>query len=113
MARMIPPHISPDCPSPGEIKLFHKIRNEHGTEDWIILHSLDISNHIKQVSGECDFVVIIPQKGILCLELKACQKVKRNDGQWFYGDDKKPDSKDPFKQANNAMHSIRKTQRLI
>ncbi|MFC1769704.1 NERD domain-containing protein [Nitrospirota bacterium] len=108
MARMIPPHISPDCPSPGEIELFHKFRTDQGTEDWIVLHSLDISNHIKQVSGECDFVVIIPQKGVLCIEVKACHKVRRDDGQWYYGNDKKPDPKGPFKQAGNAMHSIRK-----
>jgi DNA polymerase III delta prime subunit len=63
------------------------------------------------VAGEIDFVVIIPNKGILCLEVKACSSLRREGGLWYYGAGAKPDPRGPFKQASEAMHSLR--QRLV
>lgn len=107
MARMIPPDVHPSCQSPGEIELFHRIRDDPGTADWIVLHSFDVAEHIRQVMGEADFVVIIPAKGVLCLEVKACTKLTREDGYWYYGASVQGDPRGPFKQASAAMHSIR------
>ncbi len=108
MARMMPPYISPACASPGEQEIFRRLKNDRETRAWVVLHSLDIANHVRQVSGEADFVIIIPEKGVLCLEVKACSSLRRENGQWFYGMDNKPDARGPFRQAAEAMHSIRK-----
>ena len=108
MARMIPPTIPVSCPSPGEQEIFAKLKQEEATRDWIILHSLDIAQHLRQVSGETDFVIIVPSHGVLCLEVKACHSLERRDGLWFYGHDPKGDPRGPFKQAAEAMHSLRK-----
>lgn len=105
---MIPPHISPTCPSPGEREIFRRLKDDPETSGWIALHSLDIADHVRQASGEADFVVIIPAKGVLCLEVKACSSLRRENGQWFYGLDTRPDARGPFKQASEAMHSVRK-----
>jgi len=110
MARMIPPYAAPECSSPGEREIFRRLRDDPGAKDWIILHSLDIANHKRQVAGEIDFVVIVPFKGVLCLEVKACTTLRREGGLWYYGPDQKPDPRGPFKQASEAMHSLR--QRL-
>lgn len=107
MARMIPPTIPTSCPSPGEQEMFAKLKQEEATRDWIVLHSLDIAQHIRQVSGEADFVVIVPSLGVLCLEVKACHSLERREGLWFYGHDPKGDPRGPFKQAAEAMHSLR------
>ena len=107
MATLIPSIISPDCTSPGEQEIFSKLRDDPFTKDWIALHSLDIAHHRKQVSGEIDYVVIIPSKGVLCLEVKACESLHRDHGLWYYGINPKPDPKGPFKQASDAMHSIK------
>ena len=106
MAVMYPATISPTSP-PGETEIFKRLRDDPETAGWIVLHSLDIANHISQVSGEADFVVIIPGKGILCLEVKSHSKISRKDGSWYYGKDLTPDTRGPFKQASLAMHSIR------
>lgn len=84
------------------------LKQEEATRDWIVLHSLDIAQHLRQVSGEADFVIIVPMFGVLCLEVKACHSLERRDGLWFYGRDPKGDPRGPFKQAAEAMHSLRR-----
>jgi len=54
-----------------------------------------------------DFLVIIPNQGVLCLEVKAAHSIKRTDGMWYYGNDPIGDSRGPFKQAAEGMHSLR------
>ena len=105
---MIPPTIPSSCPSPGEHDIFDKLKQDKATRDWIVLHSLDIAQHLLQVSGEADFIIIVPSLGVLCLEVKACRSLERRDGLWFYGNNAKGDPRGPFKQASNAMHSLRK-----
>lgn len=109
MARMIPARVYPECASRGEVEVFRKLRDDPSTPGWIILHSLDIAEHRKQLSGEADFVVIVPSKGVLCIEVKAHSSVRRApDGIWYYGDDEKGEARGPFKQASAAMHSLRR-----
>ena len=105
---MIPPDIHPGCASPGEREIFQRLRDSPETQNWTVLHSLDVSNHIKRISGEIDFVVIVPLKGVLCIEVKACSQLRRKNGMWYYGSSNNPDSRGPFKQAAEGMQSIRK-----
>lgn len=105
---MIPAQIYIGNPSPGETEIFRRLANDPDTKEWIVLHSLDIASHVERVAGEADFVVIIPHKGVLCLEVKAASSVRREEGLWYYGSNPTPDKRGPFKQASDAMHSIRK-----
>ncbi len=106
MARMIPPVIDPDNPSPGEPEVFRRLKEDPQTADWIVLHSLEVAHHLQQVEGEIDFVVIIPNKGVLCVEVKGHSHIRCLDGQWLFGSREDPD-RSPFKQVSDAMHSIR------
>lgn len=106
MARMIPPTLTSDTVSPGEIEIFHILRDSSETKGWVVLHSLDIAKHISQVSGEADFVIMAPGLGALCLEVKACKSVKRENGAWYYGVNPAPDYRGPFKQSEGVKHSI-------
>lgn len=105
---MIPAQIYRGNPSPGEKEIFRRLANDPNTKEWIVLHSLDIATHVERVGGEADFVVIIPHKGVLCLEVKAASSIRREEGLWYYGSNPTPDKRGPFKQASEAMHSIRK-----
>lgn len=109
MARMIPAVLDPACASPGEQDLYRRLRDDPSAREWIVLHSQDIARHQKQLSGELDFVVIIPTKGVLCLEVKACRRLKRENGNWYYGNNLVPDPRGPFKQVSVGMHSMRST----
>ncbi len=104
---MIPPVIDPDCPSLGEKEVFRRLRSDPATRDWIVLHSLDVANHRRQISGEIDFLIIVPSKGVLCLEVKAHSRIRRQQGFWYYGSRSERDPRGPFKQVAGAMHSIR------
>ena len=108
MSTMYPPQVYSGTKSQGEIEIFNRLKSDPATDDWIVLHSLDIAEHRSQTSGEIDFVVIVPGKGVLCLEVKAATNIRRENGVWFYGKDPKGDVRGPFKQASEAMHSLRR-----
>jgi hypothetical protein len=107
MAKMIPPIIDGQIISDGEHDLFQAFKTSADTSDWVVLHSLDVAKHQTQVVGEIDFVIIVPQLGVVCLEVKACRSLEIVDGRWRYGQNKKWDSRGPFKQASRAMQSLR------
>jgi len=108
---MIPAQIYKGNPSPGEKEIFRRLADDPNTKEWIVLHSLDIARHVERTAGEADFVIIIPHKGVICLEVKAASSIRREAGLWYYGSNPKSDKRGPFKQASEAMHSIR--QRLL
>lgn len=101
------PSYRPESAPPGEKALYAALASSPGTEGWIVLHSLAIAEHVRQVEGEADFVVIVPDHGVLVIEVKSHQTISvLDDGQWKLGHDR-PTSRHPFKQANEAMHSLR------
>ncbi|MFF0284291.1 ATP-binding domain-containing protein [Rhodococcus aetherivorans] len=103
---MMPPYCPDDAP-PGERALFKALAASGETEGWIVLHSLAIASHIRQVQGEADFVVIVPEHGVLIIEAKSHSSVERlHDGRWKLGK-QAPTSRGPFQQATEALHSIR------
>jgi Nuclease-related domain/UvrD-like helicase C-terminal domain/Type III restriction enzyme, res subunit len=106
MAKMIPPYIR-KTNSPGEPDIFVRLRDDPMTSDWITLHSLDVATHRSQLSGEVDFLVIIPNRGVLVVEVKACSSLRRETGLWYLGNSA-GESRGPFRQASEAMHSLRR-----
>lgn len=88
--------------SKGEIIVFNKFKNE--SNNFIVLHSVFLHNHIKNLSGEIDFLVLVPNKGIFCLEVKH-GRVRRENGSWVYNNTFS--NKSPFRQATDGMHSLR------
>lgn len=103
---MMPPYRPEDAP-PGERSLFKELAGSDETDGWIVLHSLAIASHVRQVEGEADFVVIVPGSGVLVIEVKSHATVERlPDGRWKLGSQALT-SRGPFQQASEAMHSIR------
>lgn len=106
MARMMPAYCPEDAP-PGEKALYATLASSGNTDDWIVLHSLGIADHVRQVEGEADFVVIVPGRGVLVIEVKSHLSIDRlTDGRWKLGNDL-PTARGPFQQASEAMHSLR------
>ena len=124
--RLIPPHIDPDTPSDGEKLLFSLFEDAGAVaaaagqgggggarvagpdvSGWTVLHSQDLAHHRRQMEGEIDFMVVAPGLGVLVIEVKGCHQLRRKGGLWFYGRDPHGDPRGPFKQASEAMHSLR------
>ncbi len=111
--RLIPPTLSPDTPSDGERLVFERLAAPADgvagpdTSGWSVLHSLDIVDPAARLAAEIDFLVVIPGKGVLALEVKGAHRLRRAGGLWYYGSDPQPDGRGPFRQAADAMHSLR------
>ncbi|MEI8012623.1 MAG: nuclease-related domain-containing protein, partial [Candidatus Omnitrophota bacterium] len=70
MARMYPSYFLDSC-SNAERRLFSLFKSDPATADWVVLHSLGLSSRGKKPYGEIDFVILIPNEGIYCLEVKG------------------------------------------
>ena len=108
MARMVPPHYAEAIKSTGEKQIFDRLRCDPATTDWICLHSLNLARHVKRVYGEIDFVILVPNEGIFCLEIKS-GRVARHEGIWTYTNrygDTSTSTVGPFSQARDGMFSL-------
>lgn len=105
MAKMYPEYCITE--SPGERRLFTLLRESPMSETWIVFHSLHIARHISKTKGEADFVVLIPNIGIVVIEVKSHQEIRVRQGSWYFGRKDIP-HESPFKQGESAMYSIRR-----
>ena len=73
-----------------------------GPDDWVALHSLDLAPWNRGLRTEIDFVVIVPDTGLLCLEVKSHETISFENGQW-----NPPElRRSPFKQAADGRHTF-------
>lgn len=107
MAKLSPPYIDKDCKSTGERMVFDMLKKDSFTEDWIVLHSLNLAQHTKRLYGEIDFLLLIPNAGVFVMEVKGGD-VKCKNGEWEFIDrhGNVNRNKSPFNQARDAMFSL-------
>ena len=109
MAKLLPPYIDKSCKSTGEKMIFDIFKNNSFTKDWIVLHSLNLSQHTVRLYGEIDFLILIPGGGIFVMEVKGGD-VKCINGVWYFTDKFKntyTSNVGPFNQSRDAMFSLR------
>ncbi len=107
MAQIIPAFVDDRTP-PGEREVFNLLAA--GPADWVALHSLDLAPWNRELRTEIDFVVIIPDAGILCIEVKSHQRISFDGQRWSPPDIKRS----PFKQAADGRYSFyRRIRELI
>jgi DNA helicase IV len=105
MSRVLPTHPGSKSP-PGEIDLHRHFKSPAMPKDWTVLHSLDLKETKSERQCEIDFVVFIPDKGIMCIEVKSSLKVERNnDGMWKFGKQTQT-PKSPFSQAEDGQKTL-------
>lgn len=110
MAKMIPPHWHEKTPR-SEQRVFNLLEKDPQTEEWIVLHSLNLKQSGTRPYGEVDFVVLIPGAGVICLEVKG-GRVACKDGAWTTTDASGATfalKRSPFSQAQDGMHEVRKS----
>jgi hypothetical protein len=99
VARLIP-SFTDDRTPPGERDVFNLLAS--GPDEWVALHSLDLAPWNRGLRTEVDFVVIVPEAGILCIEVKSQENLSFDGERWY------PASitRSPFKQASDARHTL-------
>lgn len=106
---LIPDNIQ-DFESAGEKILYLRFKNDTSCNKMFVLHSLFTNNHIKNKSGELDFLVLAPNEGFFALEVKH-GGVSRKGGTWSFTNRKgivTTNTKSPFAQVDGTMNSIKK-----
>lgn len=107
---MLVPENIQNFDSDGEKILYNKFNRDFPGNRAFILHSVFIQHHIKNISGELDFLLLIPNEGIFAIEVKH-GRVSRINGEWQYQNRKgliTKSNKSPFMQVNASMNSLRK-----
>lgn len=101
MARLIPSFMDDRTP-PGERDVFNLLAS--GPNDWVALHSLDLAPWNRRLRTEIDFVVIVPDTGILCVEVKSHEHIAFDGSRWY------PETikRSPFKQASDGRYTFRR-----
>lgn len=103
MATMIPSFID-EHTAPGERQIFSYLQS--APDDWVVFHQLDLTAYNKGKPTEIDFVVIIPDLGILCIEIKSHESISFDDGVWSSASGKNTIKRSPFKQSNEATFTF-------
>src|SRR5687768_12626270 len=100
MARIIPSYIDEDA-APGERVVYNMLAK--GPSSWTVIHSLDLAPWSGNRRTEIDFLIIIPDSGILSVEVKSHNSLGLDEnGQWW------PTTirKSPFKQAMDGRYAF-------
>lgn len=99
MARLIPAFMDERTP-PGEREVFNLLAA--GPEDWVALHSLDLAPWNRGLRTEIDFVLIVPDAGILCVEVKSQENITFDGRSWY------PPTivRSPLKQAADGRFTL-------
>ena len=79
MAFIYPPFFGKENPSSGEKLVFEKFKDGDSFSDWSIFHSYYVKEHHSKKWGEIDYLCIIPNYGVVCLEVKAHKKIEVKD----------------------------------
>ena len=99
MARLIPSFMDDSTPS-GERDVFNMLAA--GPDDWVALHSLDLAPWNRGLRTEIDFLVIVPDTGIVCIEVKSQDAISFENDRWNPPEIKRS----PFKQASDGRHTF-------
>ena len=106
---MIPARMDEEGISMAERRVFNLLKVDPGSKGWTVLHSLGLARRMDGPYGEIDFVVIIPGKGIICLEVKG-GRVSCQTGVWKTKDRHGINfvlKKSPYLQARSGMFALR------
>lgn len=103
MARMIPKWVHAGAPA-SERRVFEKLELDPAAGNWTVLHSLGLSRRRSGPYGEIDFVVIVPDEGVVCLEVKG-GRVSCENGVWRTRNRRGEAAalQSPFMQARNNV----------
>jgi hypothetical protein len=105
MVRMIPTEYSKST-NFGEKQVFDAFNGVRASDDWIVLHGLDLAHNEVALEGQSDFVVMVPGAGIVVIEVKNAKSVRYENGEWQLEGVPKA-RKNPLDQVKNARRAIR------
>ena len=106
MARMIPSFMDERTP-PGERDVFNMLNA--CSSEWVVLHSLDLAPWNRRRRTEIDFVIIVPDLGAMCVEVKSHENISFDGEKWS------PPTieRSPFKQVADARGTFHRRLKTL
>jgi DNA replication protein DnaC len=89
----------------SELSVFTAFEAIVDRPDWVVIHSLTLTDNLFSLHGEADFVVLVPGKGIVIIEAKSPNYAVYEGGDWHLDKTPKPD-KSPLELLNKATAGI-------
>ena len=90
----------------GETLIIDALRDEDKHHEMHVYHSVKIAMSNDRIEGEADFVVLIPDKGIVVVEVKGATHSKIVGGKMKL-QGTPDDDKDPFAQAEQVRQELK------
>ncbi|HBN57333.1 MAG TPA: hypothetical protein DD414_11215 [Lachnospiraceae bacterium] len=112
MAVMYPKNIREYMPTASEEIVYHELERQL-PDSFEVFYSVSWSEmrNGKKETSEADFVVVSPDYGFLCLEVKGGNGIRVNNNEWTLLDQRHGDrklTKSPYEQAENSMYFFKK-----
>ena len=105
MAVMIPDLWDDNDPDSERI-IFDLLQEDSNADGWVILHSIRPIVSGRRRRREIDFLVLIPDRGVLCLEVKG-GGFEVEDGVWRRPNSPEERTESPINQAESAMYQLK------
>lgn len=118
MARMYPKDLIAYSPNDSEREVYNQLRDQL-PDSFEVFYSFKWSymKDGKMTKSESDFIVVSPDYGFLCLEVKGGydMTIDINSGVWHLHDGKGGRNLDesPYDQAENSMYFLRDTFKIM
>ncbi len=109
MGRMIP-DIDPETIENRGEREFYRLIKEQAPHDWVIRYHFPAcwldGNRLREC--ECDFVILVPRKGLLLVEVKGSHGYHSEGGKWYRvkKDGSRESTRSPFDQATSTKHRL-------
>lgn len=112
MARMYPKNISEYMPTDSERIVYQELKHQL-PDSFDVFYSVNWTNieDGRFVKSEADFIVISPDFGFLCLEVKGGNSIRIEDNIWYIKDTVHGERRlntSPYKQAEKSMYYFTK-----
>jgi hypothetical protein len=115
MVKMIPPSLSPKV-NFTERTIFEGLDRVANRLDWIAIHGLYQRKVVRGFEAEGDFIVLVPNKGIVIIEVKGATKATLDEekGTWeLEGVPEGTEHKSPMDQVDGTRRNIRAQLRSL
>ena len=106
---MIPDIDPAEISNKGERDVYERLQTQL-PKAWTVFHHYLacwwVGDYLRDF--EADFIVVAPDKGLLCLEVKGSHGYDSQDGKWYRisRDDRREPTSNPFEQAMRNKHMI-------
>ena len=111
MAIMFPANINEYLPTDSEAFVYKELKSQL-PDNYTVFYSVNWSEikNGRMIKSEADFIVMSPEFGFVCLEVKGSSLIRIENNEWFVFDNQYGERKlkcSPYEQAEKSMYHFK------